>query len=105
MTGSPSLRPRLTAALAGLLAALLPASAFAATSPDSDRVIIWTTTVVLISLFLCAVGYGYRRMRGMDHPTPDELEMAGGHGHDEHDDAVHPHPEAEHAVPGAAGHH
>jgi hypothetical protein len=80
------LRSRLAAALAGLAAALAPAAAFAADGSDRNRVMIWTTVVVLITLFLAAVGYGYRRLRGMDHPTPDEIEMMSSaqHGHGEH---------------------
>jgi hypothetical protein len=85
------LRSRLVAALAGLVAALTPAAAFAADGTTRDRVMIWTTVVVLLTLFLCAVGYGYRRLRGMDHPTPDEIEMmsAAEHGHGEHAGAAH----------------
>ena len=108
--------------------ALLPRAAFAqetVTTSDRDRVMLWTAIAVVLSLLACAVGYAYRRMHGMDHPTPDELEMMGGHGHgdDAHghdghaegdyasdaqhdgdgaDLAVPPHAEAEH---GAAARH
>jgi hypothetical protein len=86
------LRSRLAAALAGLVAALAPVAAFADDGSTRDRVMIWTTVVVLLTLFLCGVGYAYRRLRGMDHPTTDEIEMMSS--------AEHPH--GEHA---AAGHH
>jgi len=105
MTRSPRFRAWPAAILAAIAVALAPVSALAADGADRDTAMIWTTAVVVLSLFACAVGYAYRRMRGMDHPTPDELEMAGGHGHDDHDEALHPHAAAEHAVPGAAGQH
>jgi hypothetical protein len=99
---------RRAAALAGATAALLPGAALAqesAFSPDRDGVMIWTTIACVLALAACAIGYAWRRMQGMDHPTPDELEMMGGHGHDDQDEhaAVHPHPEAEHTP--AAAHH
>ena len=57
---------------------------------NTGEVMLWTALVVVLSLAACAVGYAYRRMSGMDHPTPDELEMmGGGHGHDEHAEAGH----------------
>jgi hypothetical protein len=98
------------AALAGLVLALLPAVAAAQeaeSTSDRDRVMWWTVLTAIGALLLAAVGYAYRRMRGMDHPTPDELEMMGGHhgGHDqsaaEHGahEAVPPHAEAEHGAP------
>ncbi len=106
--------------------ALLPCVASAqetAATSDRNRVMLWTAIAVALSLIVCAVGYAYRRMHGMDHPTPDELEMMGGHGHgdgahgddghtdveyasdaqhDREDLAVPPHAEAEH---GAAARH
>lgn len=99
-------------ALVGLVLALLPAIAAAQeaeSTTDRDRVMWLTALVAVGTLTLAAIGYAYRRMRGMDHPTPDELEMMGGHhgGHDqsaaEHGahEAVPPHAEAEH---GAAAH-
>lgn len=99
---------RRVATLAGATAALLPGAAFAQESPlapDRDQVMIWTTIACILALVACAIGYAWRRMQGMDHPTPDELEMMGGHGHDEHDEhaADHPHPEADHTP--AAAHH
>jgi ABC-type nickel/cobalt efflux system permease component RcnA len=99
---------RRIAALAGVTIALLPGAALAqdsAISPDSDRVMIWTAIVSILALIACAIGYAWRRMQGMDHPTPDELEMMGAHGHDEHDEheAVPTHPESEHTP--AAAHH
>lgn len=54
----------------------------------TGEVMLWTGLVVVLSLAACAVGYAYRRMRGMDHPTPDELEMMGG-SHDEHAAPAH----------------
>ena len=107
-TSTPALRRRVTA-LAALLLALLPGAALAqeaGASNDRNDVILLTSLVVAGSLLLCAVGYLYRRARGMDHPTPDELEMQGGHGHDDHGDdglAVPAHAEAEHGSPAAAG--
>jgi hypothetical protein len=97
------------AALTGLVLAFLPAVAAAqevGESSDRDRVMWWTALVSIGALVLAAVGYAYRRMRGMDHPTPDELEMMGGHhgGHDESaaehgaHEAVPPHAEAEHGA-------
>jgi deferrochelatase/peroxidase EfeB len=101
---------------AGLVAlgfALAPAAALAQEAggtSDRDRVMIWTAVVSVIALVACAIGYAYRRMRGMDHPTPDELEMMGHDGHHDQsaaeghaDQAVHPHAEAEHGA--AAAHH
>lgn len=108
---------RLTA-LSALLLALLPGAALAqevGASSDRNGVILLTSLVVVGSLLLCAVGYLYRRARGMDHPTPDEIEMMGGHGHGDEDHAadslaVPAHPEAEHGTPapavsGTGGHH
>jgi hypothetical protein len=67
---------------------------------DTGEVILWTVIAVVLSLAACAVGYAYRRMRGMDHPTPDEIEMmSGGHGHDEHAETTH-----EAATPAPAHH-
>jgi hypothetical protein len=90
--------------------ALLPGVAFAQEATgtsDRDRVMIWTAVAAALALIAAAIGYAWRRMQGMDHPTPDELEMMGdGHVHGgEHDDlaAVHPHAESEHS-PAAAGH-
>jgi len=84
-------------------AALLPAGASAQELGDLHRngVMIWTAVVCGLALVACAIGYGYRRMNGMDHPTPDEIEMMGGHGHGDGDhdgqpEAVHPHADAEH---------
>ena len=98
---------RSVGALAAVLLALLPGAAFAqeAWTEDRNEVILLTSVIVVLSLALCAVGYLYRRARGMDHPTPDEIEMMGGHGHggdDHHDLAVPPHPEAEHGTPAPA---
>jgi hypothetical protein len=100
-----SLPRRLIAAGSALLA-LLPAAAFAQDAggaDDRDYVMIVTGAVIVLSLLACAVGYLYRRERGMDHPTPDEIEMMGGHGHGHQDEghgtAVPAHAEAEHAVP------
>jgi hypothetical protein len=97
------------AVVLGIWLALLPgvASAQQVSTPDRDRVMIWTAVAAVLALIACAIGYAWRRMEGMDHPTPDELEMMGddhAHGGGEHgaDLAVHPHAEAEHA---AAGRH
>jgi len=103
-----SLAARLAgAAFAGFVLAILPGIAAAQEAEgtsDDDRVMLWTAVASIGALVLAAIGYAYRRMRGMDHPTPDELEMMGGH-HDGHDEslaehgaveAVPPHAEAEH---------
>ncbi|MGH2587391.1 MAG: hypothetical protein ACRDJE_20945 [Dehalococcoidia bacterium] len=79
----------MTAAVLAVCAALLPgvAAAQEVTSSDQDEVMIWTAVVSVLALLACAVGYAYRRMRGMDHPTPDELQMMEDHGpsgHGEH---------------------
>jgi H+/gluconate symporter-like permease len=104
----------LAAAIVAAVLALAPSVALAQEAggtSDRDRVMIWTAVVSIIALVACAIGYAYRRMRGMDHPTPDELEMMGHDGHHDesaaeaHDDhAVHPHAEAEHDSPVAARH-
>jgi hypothetical protein len=99
-----------TSALVAAMLALLPSVALAQeaeTTSDRDRVMLWTAIASIVALILAAIGYAYRRMHGMDHPTPDELEMMGGHhgGHDESHaelhtaEAVPPHAEAEHAAP------
>ncbi|MGD9894794.1 MAG: hypothetical protein AB7R89_33540 [Dehalococcoidia bacterium] len=80
---------RRIAVLTSAIVALLPGAAFAqesAISPDSDQVMIVTAVVSVLALIACAIGYAWRRMQGMDHPTPDELEMMGSHGHDEHEE-------------------
>lgn len=100
-----------TLLLLAVLASLAPRGAFAQTGQSSDRdgVMIWTSVVVVGALLLTSVGYLYRRMRGMDHPTPDEIEMAdGGHGHADdasghESEGVLAHPEAE-PTPMAAHH-
>jgi hypothetical protein len=87
------------AALAGAIGALLPGAAFAqesAIAPDRNEVMIVTVVVSILALIACAIGYAWRRMQGMDHPTPDELEMMGSHGHDEHDEQT---PAAAHHQP------
>ena len=99
-TRSSILSPRAWAALAAASAALLPASAYAASASERRTVMLGTTVAIVIALALCAVGYAYRRVRGMDHPTPDELQMMGGDGHGE---AVHGHAEAEHGTVGERG--
>jgi hypothetical protein len=48
---------------------------------------IVTAVVSILALIACAIGYAWRRMEGMDHPTPDELQMMSEHGeHDEHEE-------------------
>lgn len=93
--------------LAGAALALLPGVGFAqeaASSPDRSWVMIWTAVIAVLALAACAIGYAWRRMQGMDHPTPDELEMMGdGHGEDAEHAAVHPHAETEQGA--AAAHH
>jgi hypothetical protein len=77
------------AVLSSVIVALLPGAALAqesAISPDRTEVMIVTAVVSILALIACAIGYAWRRMQGMDHPTPDELEMMGSHGHDEHDE-------------------
>lgn len=82
------------AALA-LLPVLLPSQVLADASADRLSVMTLTTLVVAGSLLVCTVGYLFRRTRGMDHPTPDQLEMAGsGHGPDAAD---------AHGAPGGVG--
>lgn len=67
---------------------------------QTAEVMIWTSVAVILTLAACTIGYAYRRMRGMDHPTPDELEMmGGGHGADEHGAAGHDVPSASPAHP------
>jgi hypothetical protein len=68
---------------AATLLALVPgvASAEALPAPDRDGVMLWTAIVVIVALAVCAVGFAYRSMSGMDHPTPDEISMMGSHGH------------------------
>ena len=91
--------------MAAVLLALLPGTALAQEvgGDDRDRVMLWTLVAVVLSLVAASVGYAYRRTRGMDHPTPDELEMMnaehgshGEHGETPHGEAVHAHAEAEH---------
>lgn len=90
----------------GVLLALLPGATSAQPLGGSERdEVLWgTTAAVLVALLLCAVGYAYRRSQGMDHPTPDELEMAGhGHGHDDDDhDAADAHTGGRGETAGAA---
>ena len=76
-------------ALAGAAVALLPGAALAqepsSISPDRVEVMVVTAVVASLALIACAIGYAWRRMQGMDHPTPDELQMMSEHGeHDEH---------------------
>jgi hypothetical protein len=82
---------RRLAVLAGAAIALLPGAALAqdpsSISPDRNGVMIVTAVVSILALIACAIGYAWRRMEGMDHPTPDELQMMSEHGeHDEHDE-------------------
>lgn len=75
--------------LAGATIAMLPGVALAqdpsSISPDRNGVMIVTAVVASLALIACAIGYAWRRMQGMDHPTPDELQMMSEHGeHDEH---------------------
>lgn len=83
---------RWTVALLGAALALAPGAALAQEaggSPDRNVIMIWTAIVSVLALVACAIGYAWRRMEGMDHPTPDELEMMGGHGHGGDDESEH----------------
>jgi hypothetical protein len=109
-TQSSVLSPQhFVAAAAATVAALIPSIASAQALPEPQRyeVMIWTATIAVLALSACAVGFAYRRMRGMDHPTPDEIELMGGHGHsDDHgegDGEAPSHAEVEHAP--TAAHH
>jgi hypothetical protein len=80
---------RRLAGLAGATVAMLPGAALAqepsSISPDRTAVMVVTAVVATLALIVCAIGYAWRRMQGMDHPTPDELEMMSEHGeHGEH---------------------
>jgi hypothetical protein len=84
---------RASAALVGFVLAAVPgivAAQEAETASDRDRVMLWTAAASIGALVLAAIGYAYRRLRDMDHPTPDEIEMMGDH-HDSHDASHAPH--------------
>ena len=116
-------RLRGAAVVVAAILAAIPSTALAANGSDRQTVMIWTTVAIVVTLLLATIGYAYRRVRGMDHPTPDELQMMGGDGHGDdahadagHGEAVPPHPEAERgpadagatgapAHGAAAGHH
>lgn len=86
---------RQSVAALALLPALLPSHLLVEANTDRRSVMTLTSLVIIGALLVCTVGYLFRRTRGMDHPTPDELEMAGaGHGPDAAD---------AHGAPGGVG--